>query len=29
MNEVNVKKLEGSFVFYKYPCKQVTFNQVE
>jgi hypothetical protein len=23
MNEVNVKKLEGSFVSYKYPCKQV------
>jgi hypothetical protein len=29
MNEVNVKKLEWSFISYKYPCKQVIFNQVE
>jgi hypothetical protein len=41
MNEVNVKKvewdkrkknakkIEGSIVFYKYPCKQVNFNKVE
>jgi hypothetical protein len=29
MNEVNVKKLEGSFVSYKYPCEQVIFNQIE
>jgi hypothetical protein len=29
MNGVNVKKLEGSFVSYKYSCKQVIFNQVE
>jgi hypothetical protein len=29
MNGVNVKKLEGSFVSYKYPYKQVIFNQVE
>jgi hypothetical protein len=27
MNEVNGKKLEGSFVSYKYSCKQDIFNQ--
>ena len=35
MNKIIVNKLEGSFVFYKYPCKQVIlsrwikFNKVE